>query len=89
MTEGNFVDYIKVYATSGKGGQGSVHLRTIIRDADTDEILHEITEDQKEVILLAGGKGGLGNWNFRSSTNQTPRYAQPGIDGLDGWFRTQ
>ena len=49
----------------------------------------EITEHQKEVILLRGGKGGLGNWNFKSSTNQTPRYAQPGMEGIDGWFRME
>lgn len=155
MTEGNFVDYIKVYASSGKGGKGSVHLHrekfitkggpdggdggrgghvilrgdknkwtlfhlkfkkhfraehggdgsksrstghdgadqivdvplgTIVRDADTNEILFEITEEGEEVILVEGGKGGLGNWHFKSSTNQTPRYAQPGIDGQEGWF---
>jgi len=158
MTEGNFVDYIKVYATSGKGGQGSMHLHrekfitkggpdggdggrgghiilrgdknmwtlfhlkfkrhfraehggsgsksrstgadggdiyvdvplgTIIRDADTNEIVLEITEDKKEVVLLRGGKGGLGNWHFRSSTNQTPRYSQPGMDGVEAWFRME
>jgi GTP-binding protein len=158
MTEGNFVDYIKVYASSGKGGQGSMHLHrekfitkggpdggdggrgghiilrgnknmwtlfhlkfkrhfraesggagsksrstghdaediyidvplgTLVRDADTDQVIVEITENQKEVILLKGGKGGLGNWNFKSSTNQTPRYAQPGMDGEDGWFRLE
>lgn len=155
MTEGNFVDYIKIHATSGKGGSGSMHLHrekfitkggpdggdggrgghvilrgdknmwtlfhlkfkrhfraehggagsksrstghdgedvvvnvplgTIVRDADTNEILFEITEDQQETILLRGGKGGLGNWNFRSSTNQTPRYAQPGMEGQEGWY---
>lgn len=155
MTEGNFVDYIKIYASSGKGGRGSAHLHrekyitkggpdggdggrgghviirgdknmwtlfhmkfkkhfraehggdgsksrstgfdgadsiinvplgTIIRDADTNKILFEVTEDQQEIILLRGGKGGLGNWHFKSSTNQTPRYAQPGLDGLEGWF---
>jgi len=158
VTEGNFVDYIKVYASSGNGGGGSVHLHrekyitkggpdggdggrgghiilrgdknmwtlfhlkfkkhfradhgghgsksrstgadgsdvyvpvplgTIIRDADTNEVLFEITEDGQEKILLKGGKGGLGNWNFKSSTNQTPRYAQPGIDGLEGWFQLE
>ncbi|MFY9242900.1 MAG: GTPase ObgE [Polaribacter sp.] len=158
MTEGNFVDYIKIYASSGKGGQGSAHLHrekfilkggpdggdggrgghiilrgdknmwtlfhlkfkrhfraegggagsksrssgadaediyipvplgTIVRDADTNEVLHEITENNQEIILLEGGKGGLGNWNFRTSTNQTPRYAQPGIDGQDGWYRVE
>ncbi|MFY0603720.1 MAG: GTPase ObgE [Flavobacteriaceae bacterium] len=156
MTEGNFVDYIKFYASSGKGGRGSAHLHrekyitkggpdggdggrgghiivrgdknmwtlfhlkfkkhfraahggdgsksrstgfdgadsfidvplgTIVRDADTDEILFEITSHGQQIILLPGGKGGLGNWHFKSSTNQTPRYAQPGIDGQEGWFR--
>jgi GTP-binding protein len=156
MTEGNFVDYIKVYASSGKGGGGSVHLHrekyitkggpdggdggrgghiilradrnlwtlfhlkfkkhfraehgghgskqrssgkegtdvyidvpfgTIIRDGETQEILFEITTENTEQILLEGGMGGLGNWNFKSSTNQTPRYAQPGIDGKEGWFQ--
>ncbi|MCK0130156.1 GTPase ObgE [Flavobacteriaceae bacterium F08102] len=156
MTEGNFVDYIKVYASSGKGGRGSVHLHrekfiqkggpdggdggrgghiilkgnknswtlfhlkfkrhfkaehggdgsksrstgkdgqdvyiqvplgTIVKDAETQEVLFEITEDGEEKILLQGGKGGRGNWHFKSSTNQTPRYAQPGIDGQEGWFQ--
>ena len=148
MTEGNFVDYIKMFACSGSGGKGSVHLHrekfitkggpdggdggrgghvivrgcdhlwtlhhlkfkrhfraghgesgsksrstgadgvdvyvdvplgSVIRDTDTNEILFEITENNEEVILCEGGKGGLGNWHFRSSTNQTPRYAQPGL----------
>lgn len=158
MTEGNFVDYIKIFASSGKGGGGSAHLHrekyitkggpdggdggrgghiivrgnknmwtlyplkfkkhfraehgghggkqrssgkdgedvyvdvplgTIIRDGETQEILFEITSDNKEQILLEGGMGGLGNWNFRSATNQTPRYAQPGIDGKEGWFQLE
>ena len=158
MTEGNFVDYIKIYASSGKGGRGSAHLHrekyiakggpdggdggrgghvifrgdknlwtlfhlkfkrhfradhggdggssrstgkdgadiiipvplgTIIRDADTDEILFEITDEGKEVIVLEGGKGGRGNWHFKSPTNQTPRYAQPGIEGKEAWYRVE
>lgn len=158
MTEGNFVDYINIYASSGNGGGGSVHLHrekyitkggpdggdggrgghiivrgdknmwtlfhlkfkkhfrashgghggksrstgadgddviipvplgTIVRDSETNEILLEITEDGEEKVLLKGGKGGLGNWNFKSSTNQTPRYAQPGIEGLEGWFQLE
>ena len=148
MTEGNFVDYVKIFACSGYGGKGSVHLHrekfitkggpdggdggrgghviirgntnlwtlhhlkfkrnfraghggsgsksrstgsdgedvyievplgTVFRDTDTNEILFEITENHQEIILCEGGKGGLGNWHFRSSTNQTPRYAQPGL----------
>ena len=148
MTEGNFVDYVKMYVSSGNGGKGSVHLHrekyitkggpdggdggrgghvilrgnsnlwtllhlkfkkhvraghgghgsksrssgedgedmyvdvplgTVIRDTETNEILFEITEEGEEVIIAKGGKGGLGNWHFKSSTNQTPRYAQPGL----------
>jgi GTP-binding protein len=158
MTEGNFVDYIKIFAASGKGGKGSVHLHrekfiqkggpdggdggrgghvivrgnvgmwtlihlkfkkhfkaehggggsksrstgkngddiyidvplgTIVRDGETQEILFEITEDKEEKILVEGGMGGLGNWNFKSSTNQTPRYAQPGVDGQENWFQLE
>jgi GTP-binding protein len=148
MTEGNFVDYVKMYVASGKGGQGSAHLHrekyiekggpdggdggrgghiivrgksnlwtllhlkfkkhiraghgehgsksrstgadgedayidvplgTVVRDTETNNILFEITQDGEEVILAEGGKGGLGNWHFKSATNQTPRYAQPGL----------
>ena len=150
MTEGNFTDYVKIYAASGNGGAGSMHLHrekfvpkggpdggdggrgghiilkgnkhlwtlihfkfqkhfraehgeagganrsfgadgkdiylevplgTIVKDAETEEVLFEITEDGQEVIALRGGKGGLGNWHFRTATNQTPRYAQPGLPG--------
>lgn len=150
MTEGNFVDYVKIHVSSGNGGKGSAHLHrekyvakggpdggdggrgghviikgnknlwtlfhlkfkrhikaghgehgskqrstgadgqdevvevplgTVIRDTETQKILHEITEDGQEIIVAEGGKGGLGNWHFKSSTNQTPRYAQPGIPG--------
>jgi len=150
MTEGNFVDYVKVYVASGKGGQGSAHLRrekfvpkggpdggdggrgghvivranknmwtlyhlkfqrhfnaghgmsggkqtstgadgedvyievplgTVIKDTDTGETLQEITEEGQEFVVVKGGKGGLGNAHFKSPTNQTPRYAQPGLPG--------
>ncbi len=158
MTEGNFVDYTKVYASSGKGGGGSVHLHrekfitkggpdggdggrgghiimradpnlwtlfhlkfnkhfraehgghggksrstgkdgsdvyinvplgTIVRDIESNEVIFEITTENPEQILLDGGMGGLGNWHFRSSTNQTPRYAQPGIEGKESWFQLE
>jgi GTP-binding protein len=62
---------------------------TIIRDGETQEILFEITHENPEQILLDGGMGGLGNWNFRSSTHQTPRFAQPGIDFKEGWFQLE
>ena len=150
MTEGNFVDYDKVHVTSGKGGQGSKHMRrekyipkggpdggdggrgghvivkanknlwtlyhlkfkrhfraehgqagskqtstgadgadvyievplgTVVRDKETNEILFELLEDGEEKVVAKGGRGGLGNAHFKSSTNQTPRYAQPGEEG--------
>ncbi len=62
-----------------------VPLGTVARDAETGEVLFEITKDGEEKILVKGGRGGLGNWHFRSSTNQTPRYAQPGEAGLEEW----
>ncbi len=150
MTEGNFVDYVKVHVASGKGGQGSRHMRrekyipkggpdggdggrgghviiradknlwtlyhlkfkrhfrgehgeagskqtstgadgadvyidvplgTVVRDKETNEILFELTEDGEEKIIIKGGRGGLGNAHFKTATNQTPRYAQPGEEG--------
>ena len=147
MAESNFVDYVKIYCRSGKGGRGSSHFRrakyipkggpdggnggrgghiylrgnrnywtllhlkyerhimatngesggakrsfgkdgqdrvievpcgTVVYDAETGEFICDVTEDGQQVMLLKGGKGGLGNWNFRTSTNQAPRYAQPG-----------
>jgi GTP-binding protein len=62
-----------------------VPLGTVAKDAETGEVLFEITEDGQTQVLLPGGRGGLGNWNFKSSTNQTPRYAQPGEEGRDEW----
>lgn len=154
MASDNFVDYVKIHTTSGKGGGGSTHFRrekyipkggpdggdggrgghvilkgnsqlwtllhlkfkkhikaghgahgsgnlktgaqgsdayievplgTVARDNETGEVLFEITEDGEERIIEKGGRGGLGNNNFKSSTNQTPRYAQPGEDGREGW----
>lgn len=73
---------------SGKTGRDEileVPLGTIAKDAETGEILFEITKDGEERILLEGGKGGLGNANFKSATNQTPRYAQPGLPGQEAW----
>ena len=51
---------------------------TVVYDADTGEYLCDVTEDGQQVMLLKGGRGGLGNFNFKTSTNQAPRYAQPG-----------
>lgn len=72
------------------GSQGAdvilqVPLGTIAKDVETGETLFEITEDGQMEILLDGGRGGLGNHNFKSSTNQAPQYAQPGEPGKNEW----
>jgi len=151
MTEGNFVDYVKIHVSSGKGGKGSAHLHrekyvakggpdggdggrgghvivqgdknlwtllnfkfqrhfkadhggdgsknrstgadgtdcvvrvpfgTVVFDSDTGEQLAEITSEDP-LIVVHGGKGGRGNWHFKSPTRQTPRYAQPGLLGSE------
>ncbi|MBO8428785.1 MAG: GTPase ObgE [Bacteroidetes bacterium] len=74
-----------------KGANGEdivldVPLGTVARNAETGEVLFEITEPGEEKIIAKGGRGGLGNANFKSATNQTPRYAQPGEEGVEGWF---
>lgn len=63
-----------------------VPLGTVARDAETGEVLAEMVEAGEEKILLPGGRGGLGNDNFKSATNQSPRYSQPGEPGVEGWF---
>jgi GTP-binding protein len=73
---------------SGKTGRDEileVPLGTIAKNAETDEILFEITQDGETRILTDGGRGGLGNWHFKTSTFQTPRFAQPGEDGQEQW----
>jgi GTP-binding protein len=147
MAESNFIDHVKIYCRSGKGGRGSSHFRrekyipkggpdggdggrgghvylrgnrnywtllhlkyerhvlatngeggsakrssgkdgedrvievpcgTVVYDAVTGEYICDVVEDGQDILLLKGGRGGLGNWNFKTSTNQAPRYAQPG-----------
>jgi GTP-binding protein len=74
--------------SSGKEGKDEileVPLGTIARDAETGEVVCEITEDGQEFIIVPGGRGGLGNAHFVTSTKQTPRYAQPGEEGRNEW----
>jgi GTP-binding protein len=74
--------------STGKSGRDEileVPLGTIAKDAETDEILFEITTDGETKILTNGGRGGLGNWHFKSPTQQTPRFAQPGEPGQEIW----
>lgn len=70
---------------SGKDEILEVPLGTVAKDAETGEVLFEIVEDGQEEVLLAGGRGGLGNWHFKTSTHQTPRFAQPGEEGKEEW----
>ena len=71
---------------SGKDAVIEVPLGTVARQADSREQILEITAHGEEKILISGGRGGLGNDHFKSSTNQTPRYAQPGEPGKEDWF---
>jgi len=70
---------------NGKDVILEVPLGTVAKDAETGEVLFEITEDGETKILTAGGRGGLGNWHFKSATMQTPRFAQPGEPGKEQW----
>ncbi len=69
----------------GKDVYIEVPLGTIARNADTEEIIGEISEDGQELILFEGGKGGKGNTFFATSTLQAPRFSQPGMPGIEGW----
>ncbi len=88
-----------VIAEAGKGGEGGrrsgangkdiileVPLGTVAKDAESGEKRVEITEDGQEIILTKGGRGGMGNHNFKTSTNQAPHYAQPGEEGIEEWI---
>ena len=90
----------KRHVKAGRGGGGSsnnsfgddgedkyidVPLGTVVRDAETQEILFEVTEHGKDTIVRKGGMGGRGNSWFKNSVRQTPRYAQPGTEGEEGW----
>lgn len=85
-----------VFAGNGQAGSGGrsfgkdgedkiieVPCGTVVFDAETGDYLCEVTDDGEEIKLLKGGKGGLGNWHFKSATNRTPRYAQPGEPAIE------
>jgi len=89
----------QVIAENGKSGQGShrtgaqgkdvileVPIGTVAKEAETGTVRFEITEDGQEIILTSGGRGGLGNDHFKSSTKQSPHYAQPGEPGIEEWM---
>lgn len=75
--------------STGKSGKDEildVPLGTIAKDAETGEVLFEITKDGETKILTSGGRGGLGNWHFKTPTLQTPRFSQPGEAGKEEWM---
>ena len=65
------------------------HLEPLLEIVKLLKLFLKSPKNGEEQILLEGGMGGRGNWHFKSSTNQTPRYAQPGVDGLEGWFQIE
>ena len=81
-------EYGSASRSSGASGADvilDVPLGTVAKDVESDKIEFEITEDGQEVILTSGGRGGQGNFHFKSATNQTPRFAQPGEEGKEIW----
>lgn len=155
MAGDNFIDYVKIFFRSGKGGSGSAHLMrtaqdpkagpdggdggkggdvvlvgnrnlwtllhlrytkhifaedggngssnqkfgrngndaivevplgTVVKDPETGEYLGEVLEDGEQLVIMKGGRGGLGNVHFKSATRQTPRFAQPGEESVEGWM---
>ncbi|MDO4497217.1 MAG: GTPase ObgE [Bacteroidales bacterium] len=77
-TDGQAGGANKMFGKDGEDAVIEVPMGTVVYDADTGEYLCEVTEDDQRIVLLKGGRGGLGNWHFRTATNQAPRYAQPG-----------
>jgi GTP-binding protein len=73
------------HGSDGKDDFLEVPLGTVAKDAETGEVLFEITEDGQEEVILYGGRGGQGNAHYKSATNQTPRFSQPGEDGKEEW----
>jgi GTP-binding protein len=73
------------FGDDGKDEYIDVPLGTVVRDAETQEIIFEVTDHGQEIIIRKGGLGGRGNSWFKNSVRQTPRYAQPGIEGEEGW----
>ena len=73
------------HGADGKDQYIDVPLGTVIKDAETGDVIIEILEDGEEIIITPGGRGGLGNDHFKSSVRQSPTYSQPGEDGLEEW----
>jgi GTP-binding protein len=74
------------FGKNGKNAVVEVPLGTIVKHPETGEFLGEVLEDGEELVILKGGRGGLGNVHFKSATHQTPRFAQPGEEGVEEWL---
>jgi len=74
------------FGKNGKNAIVEVPLGTIVKDPKTGEFLGEVLEDGKELVILKGGRGGLGNVHFKTATRQTPRFSQPGEEGVETWL---
>lgn len=74
------------FGKNGKDAVVEVPLGTILRDSETGDFLGEVLEDGEELIVMKGGRGGQGNVHFKTATRQTPRFAQPGETGTEGWL---
>jgi len=74
------------FGKNGKDAVVQVPLGTVVKDAETGEFLGEVMEEGQELVILKGGRGGLGNVHFKSATRQTPRFAQPGEEGIETWM---
>ena len=75
----------KCFGKNGENAYIEVPLGTVVRMSDTGEYVGEVLEDGEELVIMKGGRGGLGNVHFKSPTMQTPRFAQPGEEGTEGW----
>lgn len=82
-TDGGHGGESRSFGKNGEDRYIEVPLGTVCYDGDTGEYLCEVREHGEEIVLLRGGRGGLGNWNFRTATNQAPRYAQPGEPAVE------
>ena len=74
------------FGKNGKDAVVQVPLGTVVKDPETGEFLGEVVENGQELVILKGGRGGLGNVHFKSPTRQTPRFAQPGEEGIEIWL---
>lgn len=86
---GSYGQKNKCFGKDGADAIIEVPLGTVIRSVETGEVIGEVMEDGEELVVMKGGRGGLGNVHFKSATMQTPRFAQPGEEGVEGWVSVE